>query len=301
MNQGTKLGSQIGRWIILAALVVALGALLLTMQPVGAQQTQTTHGCDKVGVGADREYVCNFTFAENGTGPVHTLGPIDRDQRQVVKVWELVTNANDPAVASQTELDGFGDYSRFKIDRKTGDLSFRSPPDYENPGSLVNTTGDLATRNVYKVKAKVGDGHRYRPAEITVRVTGVEEAETVTLSARQPQAGVKLTATLTGGDIRGLRTPDWRWQVQDGTGWVNIPQAVNSSYTPGSGDVGEETAGPRVLRGLPREGGYLYYKILRQHHIGRQMYRAIAGRHRDYRISRAGRTRHERCPRVPGR
>ena len=38
MRQGTILGSQIGRWIVLAALVAVLGALLLTMRPVGAQQ-----------------------------------------------------------------------------------------------------------------------------------------------------------------------------------------------------------------------------------------------------------------------
>ena len=38
MNQGTNLGSQIGRWIVLAAVVALLGALLLTIRPVGAQQ-----------------------------------------------------------------------------------------------------------------------------------------------------------------------------------------------------------------------------------------------------------------------
>ena len=38
MKQGTNLGSQIGRWIIFAALVALLGALLLTMRPVGAQE-----------------------------------------------------------------------------------------------------------------------------------------------------------------------------------------------------------------------------------------------------------------------
>ena len=37
MRQGTNLGSQIGRWIVLAALVALLGALLLTTRPVGAQ------------------------------------------------------------------------------------------------------------------------------------------------------------------------------------------------------------------------------------------------------------------------
>ena len=38
MKQGTILGSQIGRWIVLAALVALLGALLLTIRPVVAQQ-----------------------------------------------------------------------------------------------------------------------------------------------------------------------------------------------------------------------------------------------------------------------
>lgn len=39
MKQGTSLGSQLGRWMILAALVVALGALLLTIRPAGAQSS----------------------------------------------------------------------------------------------------------------------------------------------------------------------------------------------------------------------------------------------------------------------
>ena len=39
MRQGTNLGSQIGRWIILAALVALLGALLLTIRPVFAQSS----------------------------------------------------------------------------------------------------------------------------------------------------------------------------------------------------------------------------------------------------------------------
>ena len=235
MNQGTILGGQIGRWVVLAALVVVLGALLLTIRPVAAQ----TEGCHTVGTGTASEYVCNLTYAENGKGPVYNLGAQDRDVTQVVKVWELVTDENDPAYST-----GFPDYGRFKIDRKSGVLSFRSPPNYENPPS--GRTGSLEARNVYKVMAKVGDGEKYRVAEITVQVTGLEEPETLTLSARQPQVGVKLTATLSGGDILGLRTPDWQWQREDGSGWVDIDQAVNRSYTPRAasddyvGDVGKK-------------------------------------------------------------
>ena len=44
-----------------------------------------------------------------------------------------------------------------------------------------------------------------------------------------------LTATLADGDIRGLRTPDWQWQVETGSGtgvFEDIDEAVNAAYTP---------------------------------------------------------------------
>ena len=104
MNQGTILGSQIGRWVVLAAVVALLGALLLTIRPVGAQTPPT--GCDPVGRGEAREYVCNLTYAENGTGPVKNLGALDRDIRQVVKVWELVTDAGDADLRGSPERPG---------------------------------------------------------------------------------------------------------------------------------------------------------------------------------------------------
>ena len=238
MNQGTILGSQIGRWVVLAAVVALLGALLLTIRPVGAQTPPT--GCDPVGRGEAREYVCNLTYAENGTGPVKNLGALDRDIRQVVKVWELVTDAGDAGDAAVPKdpayTAGYADYGVFKIDRGTGELSFRSPPDYENPRSTA--TGSLAERNVYKVQVKVGDGEKYRPAKITVRVTGVEETETLTLSARQPEVGTRIEASLSGGDIYGQRTPDWKWQMQnDGGGWDDIPDAGDYFYTPEDEDV----------------------------------------------------------------
>ena len=145
-----------------------------------------------------------------------------------MKVWELVEDTDFP------------NHDRFRIDRKSGVLTFKSTPDYENPRSSI-TAGTLADRNVYKVKAKLGDGEKFVYTEVTVRVTGVEEAEILTLSARQPEVGVKLTATLAGGDIRGLRTPDWQWQVEnDSGGFDNITDAVNRSYTPRAVDEGKK-------------------------------------------------------------
>ena len=64
MKQGTNLGSQIGRWIILAAVVALLGALLLTIRPVGAQQ-ETAPTLSNAET--------QFDYAEDGTGPVTTF------------------------------------------------------------------------------------------------------------------------------------------------------------------------------------------------------------------------------------
>ena len=207
-----------------------MGALLLTIRPVVAQ----TEGCADTGPGTDRKGVCFFSHDENDASQVGRLTTREHDQRQVVKVWELVEDTDFP------------DHDDFRIDRKSGVLSFKSLPNYENPRSSAST-GTLADRNVYKVKAKLGDGEKFVYTEVTVRVAGVEEAETLTLSARLPEVGEQLMATLAGGDIRGLRTPDWQWQVEDGSGgWADIPNAVNRGYTPRAasddydGDVGKK-------------------------------------------------------------
>ena len=59
MNQGTILGSQIGKWIILAV-VVAVFAALLTASVVRAQEDSTA-----------------IEYAENGTDPVATFTATD--------------------------------------------------------------------------------------------------------------------------------------------------------------------------------------------------------------------------------
>ena len=89
MNQGTSLGSQAGRWILLAALAVALGALLLTIRPAGAQDSGTT-----------------IEYAENGTDPVATLSAMDPEGATSI-TWDV------PASAPGTLPTGFvaGDFA----------------------------------------------------------------------------------------------------------------------------------------------------------------------------------------------
>ena len=67
----------------------------------------------------------------------------------------------------------------------------------------------------------------------------MEETETLTLSARQPEVGTRIEASLSGGDIYGQRTPDWKWQMQnDGGGWDDMRlTAGDYFYTPEDEDV----------------------------------------------------------------
>ena len=245
MNQGIKLGSQMGRFIILAALVVALGALLLTIRPVVAQQTD---GCGRVGT----IVTCYFTeltelneLARTDALEVGQLRARDFDVTEFKAViWELVTDGDDPALGDPADLmTDFPDYRLFEMDRISGALSFKSPPDYEDSkAAAAETSTSLAGENVYKVMAKVGDGKLFRAVEITVHVRGKEEDGTITLSNRQPQVGVPLTATLDDPDT-GHRTPDWQWQVETGEGtgvFEDIEEEVDITYTPVAGDAGKK-------------------------------------------------------------
>ena len=222
MNQGTNLGSQMGRWILLAALAVALGALLLTIRPVGAQSV-VTHSA---------------TVEEHSTDEVR-LAALEPDRTQIADRWELVTDANDPAGAPPNTVD----HRLFEIHRMTGVMTFKTPPDYEDPkSSVAESAPNLEDKNVYKVKAKFGDGEKYLAVDVTVRVTGIEEDGSITLSNRQPQVKQTLEATLADPD-KGIRSADWQWQVETGEGtgvFDNIPNAVNRRYTPKAGDVGKK-------------------------------------------------------------
>ena len=106
MNQGTNLGSQIGRWIILAAVVALLGALLLTMRPVGAQSTD---GPPQLTIVPPNTVEHN----ENDDGPVYTFVATDPEGKTIF--WTL----------SGTDADDFM--------IENGVLMFKSAPDFEIP------------------------------------------------------------------------------------------------------------------------------------------------------------------------
>ena len=223
---------------------------LLALNPAQPTEAQT-NSCSPVGSGLDKKWVCNFTYEEHGTGPVGTVSARDPDiASRVVKVWELVTEEVDGTEVADTAafpaLTDFTDYRFFKINRDSGVLAFKSPPDFEDPMSEAAATGTTpGEKNVYKVRAKVGDGHKFLPVEVTVRVMGKEEDGTVTLSNLQPQVGVDLAAMLEDPD-GGDRTPDWQWQIETEPGSGNFvdiyddPADATETYEPEEEDEGKK-------------------------------------------------------------
>ena len=209
MNQGTNLGSQIGRWIVLAAVVALLGALLLTIRPVGAQQDTAPTLSNAVTA---------HDYDENGAGPITTFRANDPEGNKIF--WTL----GGPDAADFTIADGT--------------LRFRSSPNYEVPTDRANDEDDSGTvapategaaNNVYKVTVRFGaggedgapvvgddyDGDDLGDIDLTVTVINVDEPGNVVISPRQPQVGTRLTAILTDEDNVAPAAAVWQWASSD--------------------------------------------------------------------------------------
>ena len=100
-------------------------------------------------------------------------------------------------------------------------------------------TYDHETTPSYSVTVKVDDGNSGTDTiDVTISVTDVEEAGTVTLSTSQPVARTQLTVTLTDQDSPVTSTT-WVWarsDAQDGT-YTAISGETSATYTPADGDV----------------------------------------------------------------
>ena len=226
MKQGTILGSQIGRWMILAALVVVLGALLLTIRPLGAQEAPPV---------PDPIASQTISVPEN-TVAVERFSATDRDENDSVIYWTLGgTNA-----------------ATFKIDG--GVLEFKAAPDYEKL-ALGSYSYEVTVRmsSGGEDGAPGQDDHRGDDVEeidITVNVTNVNEDGSVVFYPLQPQETKQLRAYLADPD-GGVRGETWQWashaapangSVPDAksSGWTDIAAlATDSVYRPTADDLGK--------------------------------------------------------------
>ena len=114
-----------------------------------------------------------------------------------------------------------------------GMLRFMSSPNYEMPM-------DADTNNVYMVTVKASDGTLTDAEPVTVTVTNVDEAGTVTLTPMAPSVDTEITATLIDEDIVTGNTVTWQWSrsLTMGGTYMDIDMATSMTYTPVPADVG---------------------------------------------------------------
>ena len=151
-------------------------------------------------------------YAENGTGSV---API---------------TANDPERARLSWTLSGDDMDDFDISAR-GVLTFKSPPDFENPT-------DSGTNNGYSVTVIASDGTNTPNLTVVVNVTNVDEPGTVALQAVQPKEGAPIVATLADPD-GGETGETWQWARSSSRNgpWTDIADATADTYTPGPDDV----------------------------------------------------------------
>ena len=247
MRQGTILGSQIGRWIILAAVVALLGALLLTIRPVGAQ--------DAPPVLDITNFETVYDYPEKGTARIAAFPARDPEQKNII--WTL----------------GGLDAVDFKIEGR-GVLSFKTPPNYEVPTdrARAEVTEDLSVdppvlgvsaekpiNNVYKVTVRIGAGGEDGMAgdddyagddlvdfDLTVNVTNVNETGMLVFWPRQPQVGTDLTPILTDPDNIDPGAGEWLWESSPNKGgnFTAIPRTADlpsdeNIFQPNAVDLGK--------------------------------------------------------------
>ena len=185
-------------------LVFAFAALLLANVVSGAP---LSHVADAQAVDSSIDY------PENGTRPVGTFHAYDQDGDAIE--WSL----SGP------------DASLFGIDG--GVLTFRDPPDFEDPRSAASTDGPEG-RNLYRVTIEASGGTH----DVAVTVTDVDEAGTVSIDRPQPQVDRPLGASFSDEDA-GLTDKRWQWaRSGERSVWRDIEGATSQQLTPVPADTG---------------------------------------------------------------
>ncbi|MCQ0969377.1 Ig-like domain-containing protein (plasmid) [Paracoccus sp. TK19116] len=134
-------------------------------------------------------------------------------------------------------ITGGADSAVFQIDEKTGELSFKTAPDYEAPK-------DADGNNVYKVIVAVSDGKGgVTNKELSICVKDVDEKPTcVVIEAEDMQLcgySVKCASSASGGEYVALNASWWgssSGYIQTKFGGVSGEYDMTLRYWDGSGD-----------------------------------------------------------------
>ena len=180
-----------------------------------------------------------LTIADDDASPVFTGSP--ETSRSVAENTAATAAVGAAFAATDADsgdtvsyaLEGT-DAGLFAIGASDGVLKFKASPDYENPG-------DDGSDNDYEVTVKASDQHGNAVTlAVTVTVTNVEEAGSVTFGAETPAVGVAFTASVDDPD-GSVSAVSWQWarsDTEDGT-YANLSGATSASYTPVGDDAGK--------------------------------------------------------------
>lgn len=138
-----------------------------------------------------------ITVTDRNDAPVWTSGT----------AFSVAENSTTAANLTATDAEGNAltwsllstrDTDLFTIDANTGELSFITPPDFENP---TDDDGD----NVYVVQVQLTDGTNPVPAFVSITVTNVNEfapafSSATAANVAENTTGVAYTAVATDGD-----------------------------------------------------------------------------------------------------
>ena len=174
--------------------------------------------------------VTNVNEGPEVTGMDSVRVPENTAVSTAVETYMATDDEDDKAGTAITwSLSGTDD-GAFDIDE--GMLTFKQSPNYEDPAGA-------GTENVYNIMVVATDSDDQTDMmAVTVMVTNVDEAGTLTLSTLQPVDGIDVTATLT--DIDGAVTGTaWKWaksRNQRGA-YTDIDGETAATYTPKPDDV----------------------------------------------------------------
>ena len=148
----------------------------------------------------------SISVSEDSTGVIYTASATDAD-------GDAITYS----------VSGGADHSQFKIDASSGQLRFKSSPNYDDPQ-------DSNKNNVYEVELSAKDSSASSSMNLTVTVTAISNTDTS--APTEPQLISLASADATSMDV------DWIGSSDDYTGSefieYQIHAATTSGFTPAS-------------------------------------------------------------------
>ena len=151
-------------------------------------------------------------------------------------VGDAVTATDPDGDVLTYSLSGI-DASSFVLDGSTGQITVGSGTllDYES-----GPTRYTVVVSVHDGRGAYGDDDSTIDdlIEVSIDVSNVDEAGTVSVSLEQPEVGTALVVSLSDPD-GSLSDISWQWaRSSDGSDWSDISGANSDSYTPVADDVG---------------------------------------------------------------